>query len=150
MEITRGYKMWTGRDWSRPSQERGMRCADLSDNYTITFAHMWMHICHQVPITIPPYSPFLNMTDMAHSAFKAGVKRHLALQEWQRSVKDREAPQEAGMNLQEWRCDHLMGVAQANIGEITQEKCSRWYNYCQTYMPRCQARQEIDGWIGDK
>ena len=57
----------------------------------------------------------------------------------------REAAQEARMNLQEWRCDRLMKVAQENIGEITQENCSRWYNYCQTYMPWCLARQEIYG-----
>ena len=85
---------------------------------------------------LPPHSPFLNMTEMAHSTIKAGVKRHLTLPEWQQHVGDREAAHAAGMNLQEWRCDRLMEVAQENIGEITQEKCSRWYNYCQTYMPR--------------
>ena len=85
------------------------------------------------------------MTEMAHSAFKAGVKRDLALPGWQRRVGDREAAHAAGMNLQEWRCDCLMEGAQENIGEITPKKCSRWYNNCQTYMPQCLARQEIDG-----
>ena len=39
---------------------------------------------------LPPYSPFLNMTEMAHSSFKAGVKRDLALPEWQLRVGDRD------------------------------------------------------------
>ncbi len=85
------------------------------------------------------------MTEMAHSAFKAEVKRQLALPEWQQRVGDRDAAQEAGLNLQEWRCERVMEVAQENVGEITQEKCVRWYNYSQTYMPRCLAREEIEG-----
>ncbi len=74
---------------------------------------------------LPPYSPLLNMTEMANSSFKAGVKRDLALPEWQQRVGDREAAHGAGMNLQQRRGDLLLEVAQQNIGQITHEKCVR-------------------------
>ena len=94
---------------------------------------------------LPPYSPFLNMTEMAHSAFKAGVKRTLAQPAWQLRFGDRRAAQDAGVNLQQWRCDILRDAALQNIDAITPGKCTQWYNHSQTYMPRCLARQEIDG-----
>ena len=94
---------------------------------------------------LPPYSPFLNMTEMAHSAFKAAVKRMLAQPEWQRRFGNRRGAQEAGVNLQQWRCDILREAALQNIDAITPAKCTQWYNHSQTYLPRCLARQEIDG-----
>ena len=83
--------------------------------------------------------------EMAHSAFKAAVKRTLALPEWQQRVGDNNAAAEAGLNLQAWRARLVEEVAQQHIDVITQEKCARWYNHAQTYLPRCIARQEIDG-----
>lgn len=94
---------------------------------------------------LPPYSPFLNPTEMAHSCFKAAVKRSLALPEWQQRVGDRHAANQAGMNLQQWRANLLEEVAAENVGEITQEKCHHWYNHSQTYLGRCMARQPIEG-----
>ena len=94
---------------------------------------------------LPPYSPFLNPTEMAHSAFKAATKRMLALPEWQRRVGNVRAAHQAGMNMHQWRCDVLQEVAVANVDAITPAKCTQWYNHSQTYMPRCLARQEIDG-----
>ena len=94
---------------------------------------------------LPPYSPFLNCTEMAHSAFKAAVKRDLALPDWQRRVGDRDAAREAGLTLYQWRCQVLGEVADQNVDAITQEKCNRWYNHTQTYMPQCLARENIEG-----
>ena len=94
---------------------------------------------------LPPYSPFLNMTEMAHSSFKAGVKRDLALPEWQLRLGDREAAHNTGVNLQQWRGDLIQEVAQHNVGQITHENCVRWYNNSQTYIPRCLTRQNIEG-----
>lgn len=94
---------------------------------------------------LPPYSPFLNPTEMAHSAFKAGVKRTLALPEWQNRFGDRAAADEAGVNLQVWRSLRLQEVAALNIDEVTPAKCMQWYNHSQTYLPRCLGRQIIDG-----
>ena len=36
---------------------------------------------------LPPYSPFLNPVENAHSCFKAGVKRLIGLPEWQARVR---------------------------------------------------------------
>ncbi|XP_030846747.1 uncharacterized protein LOC115926220 [Strongylocentrotus purpuratus] len=96
---------------------------------------------------LPPYSPFLNMTEMTHSAFKAAVKRTLAQPAWQLRVGDRQAAQDAGINLhvQQWRCDILRDAALQNIDAITPGKCTQWYNHSQTYLPRCLASQHIDG-----
>ena len=94
---------------------------------------------------LPPYSPFLNIPEMAHSSFKAGVKRDFALPIWQLRVGDREAAHNAGVNLQQWRGDLIQEVAQQNVGQITHENCVRWYNNSQTYMPRCLTRQNIEG-----
>uniref|UniRef100_A0A8C4NGT2 Tc1-like transposase DDE domain-containing protein n=1 Tax=Eptatretus burgeri TaxID=7764 RepID=A0A8C4NGT2_EPTBU len=94
---------------------------------------------------LPPYSPFLNCTEIAHSAFKASVKRDLALPEWQHRVGDRDAAHQAGLNLQQWRCQLLQEVARQNFDAITQEKCARWFKHTQTYMHSCLAHHDIDG-----
>lgn len=93
----------------------------------------------------PPYSPFLNPVEMAHSAFKAAVKRTLSQPEWQARVGDLEAAREAGLNMQAWRATLLEEVAQQQVDVLTPEKCAQWYNHAQTYLPRCITRQEIDG-----
>lgn len=94
---------------------------------------------------LPPYSPFLNPVEMAHSSFKAGVKRTLALPAWQARVGDIAAARADGVNMQGWRARLLREAAQQNVDTITQEKCMRWYNHSQTYLPRCIGRQPIDG-----
>ena len=94
---------------------------------------------------LPPYSPFLNPTEMARSDFKAGVKRTLGLPEWQDRFGDEAARIQAGMNLQVWRSNCLQEVAALNVGEVTPAKCIAWYNHSQTYLPRCLGRQIIDG-----
>lgn len=93
----------------------------------------------------PPYSPFLNPVEMCHSAFKAGVKRTLALPNNQARFGDVNAAAEAGVNMQGWRARLLEEVAAENVDIITQAKCFQWYNHSQTYLPRCIARQQIDG-----
>ena len=79
---------------------------------------------HFVIKRLPPYSPFLNPTEMAHSAFKAGVKRVLGLPEWQHRIGDQAAAAQEGVNLQVWRSTCLQEIARNNIGEITHEKCT--------------------------
>ena len=72
---------------------------------------------------------------MAHSAFKAGVKRTLGLPEWQERFGDQAAAVQAGVNLQVWRSLRLQEVAALNIGEVTPAKCTAWYNHSQTLSP---------------
>ena len=94
---------------------------------------------------LPPYSPFLNFCENAHSAFKAAVKRDVARPEIQQTIGDREAAQQAGVTMEGWRVDVVCRLARRNVDAITQEKCMRWYLRMQTYMPLCLARQHIDG-----
>ena len=65
----------------------------------------------------PAYSPFLNPVEMCHSAFKAAVKRPLALLQWQEWVGDVATAAEAGDNrpiqgwqarLLKWKKSHAM------------------------------------------
>ena len=62
-------------------------------------------------------------TEMAHSAFKAAVKRILGAPEWQQHVGGRQAVQQAGMNMQQWRCDLLQQAAIQSVDVITQVMC---------------------------
>ncbi|XP_072025585.1 uncharacterized protein [Amphiura filiformis] len=94
---------------------------------------------------LPPYSPFLNPVEMAHSCLKAGIKRLLSLPNWQQRVGDHAAAAAEGLTMQGWRARLLVEAAQQNINQLTPEKCQRWFNHSQTYFPRCIARQEIDG-----
>ena len=83
--------------------------------------------------------------EMRHLAFKAGVKRMLSLPEMQQRAGNVIAARDAGLNLQAWRPKLLEDVTQENVDIITQDKCARWYNHAQTYLPRCIARQQVDG-----
>ena len=106
---------------------------------------------HQVSISKSNWSshhpthPSLTQQKWTTSAFKVGVKSDLALPEWQLRVGNREAARDAGMNRQQWRSD-LQDVTQEHVGQITHEKCIRWYNHNQTYMARFLACLEIEGW----
>ena len=55
--------------------------------------------------------PILNPTEMAHSAFKAGVKRMLGLPQWQERMGDHNTATQAGVNLQVWRSRGLEEVS---------------------------------------
>ena len=94
---------------------------------------------------LPPYSPFLNPVEMAHSCFKAGIKRLLRQPEWQARVGDHQAAARQGLNMQAWRARLLLEAAQQNVDEITHDKCQRWFHHTQTYLPRCMAMEEIEG-----
>ena len=76
---------------------------------------------------------------------KADVERTLSLPEMQQRAGNVIAARDAGLDLQAWRAKLLEEVAQENVDIITQDKCARWYNHAQTYLPRCIARQQIDG-----
>ena len=86
--------------------------SSLSDPIILIYDNARSHINARVPpefnnITIkrlPPYSPFFNPVEMAHSAFKAGVKQTLALPVWQARIGDQGAAiRAAGINMQGWR-----------------------------------------------
>ena len=139
--------------------ETAQQCAQLlppGESVYIIYDNARPHVRAQLPDNVgpniqckllPPYSPFLNPTENAHAAFKAALKRILGRPEWQRRVGDREAAQEAGLNLQQWRRDIVQQAARMCVDVITQDKCSQWtrFRHTQIYIPRCLARDIIDG-----
>ena len=137
--------------------ETAAQCAQLfppGENVFIIYDNARPHVRAQLPDGVapniqikllPPYSPFLNPTENAHSAFKAALKRILARPEWQRRVGDREAAEEAGVNMQQWRRDIVQQAARMCVDVITQDKYSQWLQHTQIHVPRCLAREVIEG-----
>ena len=92
---------------------------------------------------LPPYSPFLNMTERAISCLKAALKRSLGNRNIQAELGNREIPHNLGINLQEHRLRILQRLLEENMGEITQQKCQQWHNFSMQYVPRCLQNQDI-------
>lgn len=81
---------------------------------------------------LPPYSPFLNIVEMAISAFKACLKRHLE-----------EVRHHLLQENQQQRLATLVQLAEQSVAVITSEKCLAWFGHTQTYLPRCLAKEDI-------
>ena len=93
---------------------------------------------HHDLIRLPAYSPFLNITEMANSAWKAAVKRSLA--EHRDQLLGEVPP---GMNRRQHRMASLAQIGEQNTNAITQHKCNQWYRHMQGYLPACINLQDI-------
>ena len=93
--------------------------------------------------SLPRYSPFLNITEMAISSLKSAVKRNLSSLETQRSFSDRERARQEGITLQKMRLNILKKEIEENIDVITRDKCLKWFGHSQTYMDRCLQKIDI-------
>ena len=79
-------------------------------------------------------------------SFKFNIgQAFLSFVQSKKRVGDRQTAQQAGMNMQQWRCDLIQQAAIQSVDASTQVKCMQWYNHTQTCMLRCLARQQIDG-----
>ena len=107
--------------------------------------------CHSRAITtspqhhiqrLPPYSPFLNITEMAISAWKAKVKRCLA------EVRDQilNGPIPAGVSQRQHRMAILAQLGEQSVDAITPEKSTAWFQHTQGYLPRCLDMTDIMQW----
>ena len=95
---------------------------------------------------LPPYSPFLNPTEQAHSCFKACVKLTLGNQEIQQRLMDEIRMRVAqGLTLEAWRLKLLQEIGRTALGEITVQKCTNWCAHVMVLIPQCLAGQHIDG-----
>ncbi|XP_041464794.1 uncharacterized protein LOC121415591 [Lytechinus variegatus] len=94
---------------------------------------------------LPPFSPFLNIAEMAHCAFKDAVMTCLAQPAWQCRIEDKMGAEQSGVNLQQWRSNLLKEIAEQCIDTITPAKCTQWFNHSKTYLPMCLNSQEITG-----
>jgi transposase len=87
---------------------------------------------------LPPYSPFLNPTELANSALKARVKQLLA----DPQIIAEEAGRPNDVTQEEWRFMLLERLArQAIDGVITAEKVARWELSCHRVFGQCLQRQ---------
>lgn len=102
--------------------------------------HFDTHSIHK----LPPYSPFLNPTESAGSAFKAVIKRLLSDPQQQRQFHDREAAAAEGITLHAMRLRILHQLTGQALLTVTQEKCRRWFEHTLTYIPRCVREDDIE------
>ena len=94
---------------------------------------------------LPPYSPFLNPVEKAISCLKAHIKTDITRPLFQNQINDRNAARNAQIPLGEYRKRVLVTAAERNLRSITVEKCAAWLRLMQSYMPRCLAREHIQG-----
>ena len=50
-----------------------------------------------------------------------------------------------GKQQQHYRTQLLMEALQRNARTITVAKCTEWFRFMQTYLPRCINREVIEG-----
>ena len=58
---------------------------------------------------------------------------------------DRAAARSQRLPLREFRTRLLLEALQRHIGTRTAAKCSQWYRFMQTYIPRCLNKENIAG-----
>ena len=94
---------------------------------------------------LPPYSPFLHIVEQAVSALKAAIKADISRPEIQVQMNDRAEARRQGLALGNYRTPLLLQALQRNIGTITVAKCRQWFRFMQTYLPRCNNNEAIEG-----
>lgn len=88
---------------------------------------------------LPPYSPFLNPVEEAHSCLKAAIKRQLGNPEMQQEL-DNPPPL---VTLCQWRILLLHRIAEECTEEITAAKCGGWYRHMLRFIPICMAGEAV-------
>ncbi|XP_074619610.1 uncharacterized protein LOC141878539 [Acropora palmata] len=94
---------------------------------------------------LPPYSPFLNIVEQAISSLKAAIKADISCPKIQREMNNRDEARRQGIPLGHYQTQLLMEALQRNIGTITVAKCTQWFRFIQTYLPRCINKEVIEG-----
>jgi hypothetical protein len=94
---------------------------------------------------LPPYSPFLNPVEQAISCIKANIKADISRPRMQLRMNDRQVARNAQLPLGEFRKQIMIAAAERNLHCITVPKCTAWGRHMQTYLPRCLAREHIQG-----
>ena len=63
----------------------------------------------------------------------------------QERFADRNAARNAYLLLGEYRKQSLVQAVKRNIGLIAIPKWAAWFQHMQTYIPRCLARENLNG-----
>ena len=94
---------------------------------------------------LPAYSPFLIIVGQVISALKAAIKTDIFRPEVHARLGNGDEAIARGIPLGEFRTQLLVEALQRSIGTITPAKCTQWYGFMQTYLPRCMDREVIEG-----
>ena len=92
----------------------------------------------QIYSHLPPYSPFLNITEQAISCLKAKVKSELTTPQNVQIINN----PPPGRPLHQWRMEQLQRIVE-EMPTVTQVKWQNWYGHSFAYIPRCIAREVI-------
>ena len=58
---------------------------------------------------------------------------------------DENAARNLQMNLAQYRCYLLRSFVSPAATEVTADKCTGWYQLMMTYLPKCSAKESIQG-----
>lgn len=96
---------------------------------------------HQIRIQfLPPYSPFLNPSELANSALKAVIRQKLA----DPGLVEEERQGQAEMTQEEWQFMLSERFARESLPEaVSANKVARWELRCQRLFGRCLDRQHF-------
>ena len=97
--------------------------------------HQEDHVIHFLPM----YSPFLNSSEMAGSAFKARIKELLS----QPGMQEQFGDVAAQLTLHQYRLRILHQLTEEANQTVTADKCLAWYNHTLAYLPRCIREEDI-------
>ena len=115
----------------------------IFDNAPVHSNPPQLHYEHHFIRRLPPYSPFLNPTENAGSAYKAAVKRSLSEPARRAEFHDLAAATAAGLNLHQHRLRILKRVSEEAMEVITANKCAHWFDHSCNYLLRCVHEQDI-------
>ena len=95
---------------------------------------------------LPSFSPFLNIIEQGISAFNAAIKYDISRPEVQVQRWGIDLERGTKVFLQgEYRQRLLRKASDRNVGTITVQKCTAWYQFMQTCIPRCLNCEVIQG-----
>ena len=114
-------------------------CVPINEEVFIIFDGVWPHLNIVVSpdfkdtrvrfhmVMLPPYCPFFNPVEQAHSCLKSAIKQRLVLPHIQAKILNiRNMRAEAGLNQQQWRANMLLRIGDNALEQITQQKCANW------------------------
>ena len=76
---------------------------------------------------------------------KAAIKADISRPENQQEMNNGQEARRQGIALGHYRTQLLVAALQRNVATIRVAKCSQWFRYMQTYLPRCLNREHIEG-----
>ena len=95
-------------------------------------------------VMLPPYCPFFNPVEQAHSCLKSAIKQHFVLPYIQAQILHiQNMRAEACLNQQQWRANVLLRIGNNALQQITQQKCANWCARIHRYIPASLNREII-------